>query len=215
MDDEPLQLSASALEHHLAGCRACTAWLQSAERAGRSIRVSGDVPPDLSGGILADVVLPARRIRRYRLRLRIGLAALGVVQWALAMPALFGETVGMAMPMHASHESAAWNVALGAAFLAVAIKPARAPGTLPILATFVAVLAVLSLPDLADGAVDGARLASHLGVVTGLLLTALCARSERLLPPPGSVRGADATAGRDLGAGRPAGLRPHRRRGAA
>jgi predicted anti-sigma-YlaC factor YlaD len=112
------------------------------------------------------------------------LALLGFVQWALATPALFGDTVGMQMAMHAAHENAAWNLALGASFIAVAVKPARAVGAIPILVTFVAVLGLLSLPDLAAGLVEGARLASHAGVLVGFILVTLLSRSERLRLPP-------------------------------
>ncbi|UQX87659.1 zf-HC2 domain-containing protein [Jatrophihabitans telluris] len=192
MDGEPLQLPASALDHHLATCSQCAAWLAEAERLGRALRISGQTAPDLSAAILNDVVLPARRLGRYRRRLRLGLIALGFVQWALAVPALFGNSVGMSMGVHTSHESAAWNLALGASFLAVAVKPSRASGTLPILATFVVVLSALSISDVATHAVDPARLASHIGVVLGLLLVGLVARSEWSRPrsraaAPGSV----------------------------
>ena len=192
LDGEPIQMSASALDHHLSTCVDCAAWLQAVSRIGRTLRVTGNTPPDLSGNILSDVVLPTARIHRYRMGLRAALASLGFLQWALAMPALFGDSVGMRMSMHASHESAAWNLALGASFLAVAVKPARAQGTMPILATFVGVLAVLSVGDVAAGLVDGTRLASHLGVVAGLVLVVLCARSERVLLPPGSAAGSGA-----------------------
>lgn len=130
--------------------------------------------------------------------LRSGLIVLGIVQWALAVPALFGQNIGMragmAMAAHAAHESAAWNLAMGASFLAVAVKPARTIGTLPILATFVAVLSVLSVPDVIAGAVEAARLASHAGVLLGLILVALTWRMERL-PTPGHRVVADVAAG--------------------
>jgi predicted anti-sigma-YlaC factor YlaD len=187
LDGQPLGLSATALEHHLASCVDCARWLETATRVGRSLRVTGLESPDLSAQILADVVLPAARVGRYRRGLRAALALLGFIQWALALPALFGDSVGMAMSMHASHESAAWNLALGAAFIAVAVKPVRAIGTLPILATFVAVLSVLSVPDLAAGTVPPERLASHTGVLVGLVLVALMSRSHRLTPPAGQL----------------------------
>ena len=208
LDGEPIQLPASALDHHLSTCLDCAAWLESASRIGRSIRVTGHTPPDLSGAILRDVVLPTARIRRRRISLRAALAALGLLQWALAMPALFGDGVGMRMAMHASHESAAWNLALGASFLAVAVRPSRAEGALPILATFVGVLAVLSAGDIVAGLVDGTRLASHLGVVAGLVLVVLTARSERVLPPPGETVGSGSASATDL-------TSRSRRRGAA
>lgn len=212
LDGEPIQLSAAALDHHLSTCLDCAAWLQDAARIGRSLRVTGHTPPDLSGPILQDVVLPTARLRRRRMSLRTALAALGVLQWALAMPALFGDSVGMRMAMHASHESAAWNLALGASFLAVAVRPSRAAGALPILATFVGVLAVLSAGDIAAGLVDGTRLASHLGVVAGLVLVALAARAERVLPPRGAAAGSGSTS--DSVPGSSVTARP-RRRGAA
>ncbi|HTZ44187.1 MAG TPA: zf-HC2 domain-containing protein [Jatrophihabitans sp.] len=193
LDGEPLGVSATALEHHLAACPDCAGWLAAAERAGRGLRISGVTPPDLSTRILDQVVLPAARLNRRRWTVRAGLAVLGVVQWALALPALFGQNVGMpAMSVHAAHESAAWNLAMGASFLAVAVRPARSVGTLPILATFVGVLSVLSVPDLLAGAVGASRLASHAGVLAGLVLVAALSRSERL-PAPESASGAAGT----------------------
>ena len=187
LDGEPLGLSPAALEHHLASCPDCAGWLATVERAGRSLRISATTPPDLSEAILTNVVLPHRRLARRQRLVRAGLMLLGFVQWALAMPALFGQNMAehsMAMGTHAAHESAAWNLAMGASFLAVAVKPVRAVGTLPILATFVGVLSLLSVPDLISGQVEPARLASHLGVLAGLVLVALLSRAARL-PAPG------------------------------
>lgn len=208
LDGEPIGLPASALDHHLASCTGCASWLAAAERAGRGLRISGSTPPDLSERILNRVVLPAARLNRRRWLVRGGLAVLGFVQWALALPALFGQGTAMAMSVHAAHESAAWNLAMGASFLAVAVKPARAIGTLPILATFVTVLSVLSIPDLLAGAVAAARLASHAGVLAGLVLVAMLYRSERL-PGPGPAVDRQGQAGP---AARP---RARSRRGAA
>ncbi len=205
LDGEPLGLSATALEHHLASCPACAEWLAVAERAGRGLRISGSMPPDLSERILNQVVLPVARLNRRRWLVRGGLAVLGFVQWALALPALFGQGMAMQMSVHAAHESAAWNLAMGASFLAVAVKPARAIGTLPILTTFVTVLSVLSIPDLLAGAVAAARLASHAGVLAGLVLVAMLYRSERLPVPGPAAQSAGSTTR----------TRPRSRRGAA
>ena len=188
LDGEPYGMPAAELEQHLAGCADCADWLETAERAGRGLRISGSTPPDLSERILRQVVLPAARLNRRRWLVRSGLAGLGFVQWALALPALFGQSMAMQMSVHAAHESAAWNLAMGASFLAVAVKPARAIGTLPILATFVTVLSVLSIPDVLTGSVAAARLASHAGVLAGLVLVAVLYRSERL-PGPGPAVG--------------------------
>lgn len=197
LDGEPLGLSPAALEHHLASCSDCAGWLARVERAGRSLRISATTPPDLSDSILTTVVLPHRRLARRQRLVRAGLVLLGFVQWALAMPALFGQNLAehaMAMGTHAAHESAAWNLAMGASFLAVAVKPARATGTLPILATFIGVLSLLSIPDLVTGQVEPARLASHLGVLAGLVLVALLSRAARL-PAPGVASAEPSVAG--------------------
>lgn len=176
------------LDEHLARCQECSTWLEAATRAGRLLRVSGDTPPDLSELILPDARLPAARLWRRRRALQVGLVLLAGLQLALSAPAVWGESIGMAAMhlggAHQAHESAAWNVAVGAALLAVALRPARAGGTTPILLVFVTVLAVLSVPDLLSGAVTGARLGSHAGVVLGLLLVAALARAERV-PGPG------------------------------
>jgi predicted anti-sigma-YlaC factor YlaD len=151
------------------------------------LRVSGVTPPDLSEQILRNAGLPAARLLRRRRLLQLGLVLVAALQWALAAPGAWGENIGMAamqMGAHQAHESAAWNVAVGAALLAVALRPARAAGTAPILLAFVVVLAALSVPDLLAGAVTGARLGSHAGVVLGLLLVAALARAERM-PTPG------------------------------
>ena len=188
----------SRLEGHLATCANCAAWLATASHLGRFYRVTGQNLPDLTAAVMSDVVLPVAKLNRHRRRLSLGLAVLGFVQWALALPSFFGDSVGMAMGMHAAHESAAWNLALGAAFLAVALRPSRASGTLPILATFVVVLSALSIPDLAAHDVDGSRLASHIGVVLGLVLVTLMARSERSRPHPAERQASAPTAVRSL-----------------
>lgn len=175
-------MSASALHHHLDCCVDCTAWLEQATALGRTLRVTGEVPTDLSSQILAAAALPVARVRRYQLLLRAMLALVGLVQFGLALPGLFGDQLDMQMSLHASHESAAWNCAVAAAFLAVAVRPSRASGALPMLTTFVMVLSVVSLPDLLDGAVTAGRLSSHLAVVAGLVLVLLTNRSHRLLP---------------------------------
>ena len=56
-------------------------------------------------------------------------------------------------------------------------------GLVPLLGTFVAVLAVLSVHDLIDGEVTTARELTHLATVCGLVLLVLLDRTERALPP--------------------------------
>ncbi len=183
LDGEPIGMASSALDHHLAICPGCAGWLADATRLSRTARVGASTVPDLSEQILVDAVLPARRVLRRRNQLRVLIALIGLVQLVLAAPALFGTDIGMSMSVHASHEEAAWNAALGIALLATAIRPVRAAGVLTVLATFVGLLALLSIRDVASGAVELPRLATHLAAVAGLVFVALLSRAERALPP--------------------------------
>ena len=187
LDGEPIGMASSALDHHLATCVDCARWIDEATRLTRTVRVSSAAVPDLSGHILGDAVLPARRVLRRRNQLRVLLALDGVVQLIIAGPALFGTDLGMPMATHATHEAAAWSAALGIALLATAVRPARASGVLAVLGTSVGVLTLLSIRDVAGGAVALPRLATHLAAVAGLVLVALLARAERALPPAPDV----------------------------
>lgn len=176
-------MSASALDAHLSSCPDCARWLADASRLTRQARVSAADVPDLADAITAGVVLPVRRVMRRRLLLRVALALVGAVQLGIALPALSGESLGMAMSTHAAHEGAAWNIAVAVAFLASALTPRRAAGLVPLLATFIVVLGALSIRDVAAGAVSLARVATHLAALAGLVLLVLLDRAERALPP--------------------------------
>jgi predicted anti-sigma-YlaC factor YlaD len=129
------------------------------------------------------VTLPARRVLRRRRVLRLGLLLAGVAQLLIGLPALTGDSIGMAMSAHGAHEAAAWNLALAVAFVAAASLPRRAAGLVPLLGTFLVVLGALSIRDLAAGAVSAGRLATHLAALAGLLLLVALDRAERALPP--------------------------------
>ena len=139
--------------------------------------------PDIADDIAAAVVLPVRRVLRRRSLLRMGLLIVGLAQLAVGVPALTGRSIGMAMAAHAAHETAAWNLALAAAFVAVAAVPRRAAGLIPLLGTFLVVLGALSVHDYADGAVTADRLATHVAALAGLILLIALDRAERALPP--------------------------------
>ena len=154
-------MSASNLDAHLASCSDCARWASAAERATRLMRLDVTPVPDLADRITQDVALPARRIARHRLTLRAALAVVGVVQVVVGLPAGLGDSIGMAMSMHGAHESAAWNLAVGIAFLAAALVPRRSAGLIPLLGTFLVVLTALSIRDIAAHAVTAPRLATH------------------------------------------------------
>jgi predicted anti-sigma-YlaC factor YlaD len=183
LDGEPLGLSASSLEHHLATCANCARWAEDAARATRLTRLDVRPVPDLSADIAARIALPARRVLRRRHLLRLGLLLAGVAQLIIGLPALTGDSIGMAMSAHGAHEAAAWNLAIAAAFVAAASVPRRAAGLIPLLGTFLLVLGALSVRDYAAGSVTADRLATHLAAVIGLVLLIALDRAERALPP--------------------------------
>jgi predicted anti-sigma-YlaC factor YlaD len=176
-------MSASALDHHLETCPDCARWAAEAGRATRLARLDVTPVPDLSAQITAGIALPARRILRRRLALRAALGLTGMAQLAIGLPALTGDSMGMAMSAHGAHETAAWNLAIGVAFVAAAVLPRRATGLIPLLGTFTLVLGALSVRDLAAGSVTVGRLATHLAVLVGLVLLIVLDRAERALPP--------------------------------
>lgn len=195
LDGEPLGLSAAALTEHLRACADCARWSEAAARITRLARLDVTPVPDLADTITAGIALPARRVLRRRYLLRAALVLAGLAQLGIGLPAVLGDSVGMAMAAHATHEAGAWNLAIGVAFLGAALVPRRPAGLIPLLATFTVVLAVLSIHDLADGAVTVARLGSHVAVVVGLVLLISLDRAQRALPPlrpsTGEGRGED------------------------
>ncbi|MGN6607677.1 MAG: zf-HC2 domain-containing protein [Jatrophihabitans sp.] len=176
-------MPSAAFEAHRAACSLCATWADDAARLHRLVRVRAVDVPDLSAAITADVVLPAGRVNRWRLTLRMGLVLAGLAQIVLGLLGSAGDSVGMAMSMHATHENAAFNLAIAAAFVAAAASPRRASGLVPLLATFMLVLIGLSIHDVADGEVTVSRLATHLGVLIGLVMLVVLDRLERALPP--------------------------------
>lgn len=176
-------MSGSALDAHLASCPDCARWVDESARLTRLARLDVTLVPDLTAAITARVALPARRVLRRRHLLRAALLLVGVVQLVIGLPALAGDSLGMAMSAHGAHEAAAWNLAIGVALVAVALVPRRAAGLVPLLGTFIAVLGALSAHDIAAGTVTGSRLATHAAAVVGLVLLIALDRAERALPP--------------------------------
>jgi predicted anti-sigma-YlaC factor YlaD len=170
----------------------------------------------MAGIDVTEAVLPAAPGRgrgRLAVALRLLLGALGLAQLVLGLlqvtmfrsaetSTLHGTTVDGATPGHLWHESAAWNVAIGAGFLWVATRRGRPVGIVPVLTVFLAALVMLSAGDVIAGEVAGARLASHGFVLTGYLIVLALSRASLDLAPPGG-RGL-ARPGSSAGAGEPA-----------
>ncbi len=176
-------MSTAALENHLTTCTECARWSNATTRLTRLARLGLARVPDLSATIMADAVLPARRVLRRRRWLRLALLLVALGQLGIALPSLAGDAVGMVMSQHAAHEAAAWNLAIAVAFLGAVLAPRRAAGLVPLLATFVVVLSALSAHDIAAGSASPGRVVTHAAAVLGLVVLLLLDRAERALPP--------------------------------
>jgi predicted anti-sigma-YlaC factor YlaD len=185
------------VDAHLAGCANCRAWWDDAAAVTRLARTGSAVPAvDVVAAVLP--AAPGRGRFRLAVGLRVLLGGLGAAQVFLGLAQVaalatagghaYDVTVGGgASPNHLWHESAAWNVALGAGFLWVASRRTRPAGIVPVLTAFVAVLGLLSTGDVLAGRVQGLRLASHGLVVAGyLILVALTRPGLTFGDPPGS-----------------------------
>jgi predicted anti-sigma-YlaC factor YlaD len=181
LDGESDAAEQARVEEHLAGCAACRAWREDAVVVTRRARTGVAEPaPDLVARVVG--AAPGPRVRCWAAAARVGLGVVGAAQALVGLASLLGASqqhdamaadpmmvlgAGMA---HATHESAAWNLALGVAFLAGALWTRHLAGLLPVLGAFIAVLAVLSGIDLVAGRVEPVRVVSHLVLVAGFLL---------------------------------------------
>lgn len=127
---------------------------------------------------------PSRRARLVSV-LFIALAAVGAGQLMLGLAQVGGGSTGehshagaglTATPGHLWHESAAWNVAVGAAFLFIGLRRNRPTGLVPLLSAFVGMLLLLSVNDLTAGRVEVARLVGHGFVIAGYLIVVTLSR---------------------------------------
>jgi predicted anti-sigma-YlaC factor YlaD len=178
LDGEDAPGERELTDRHLAGCARCATWLDAAAEVTRLARTAA-VPPAKPVELA-----PAHANRRPRLAigLRVALAAIGLAQFLLGA----AQVAGLGRDEHAHdavlgaghlwHESAAWNLALGAGFAFVALRRTRPTGMLPTLTAFVGVLTLLSASDIIDGRVAAGRLASHAFLICGWLVTLALSR---------------------------------------
>ncbi|MBX7269374.1 zf-HC2 domain-containing protein [Micromonospora sp. Llam7] len=196
---------------HLKSCAGCRAWLESAAGVTRRARTQVVTTlPDLTGAIVAAAPPPRRRWHRLRTAadpsrwaatlggranvvtgLRAALGLLGAVQLILGLAQIGRSELSEHLHgtgQHLWHESAAWNVAVGAGFLFVALRRTSPSGLLPMLSAFVVTLVLLSVNDLVASQVAVERLVSHGFLVVGYLITAMLAHSSRQPGDPSDRR---------------------------
>ncbi len=198
LDGEDDPAGRPAVDAHLAECAGCRGWLDQAAAVNRLTRLGVPAAPDLSGKILAELPAPAPRRRLpSATMLYVALALVGAVQLILGLGQVGGGVAGVhvhtgldATPGHLWHESAAWNVAVGAGYLFIALRRSRPSGLVPMLTAFVGMLLLLSVNDLTAGRVDATRLVSHGFVILGYLLVVGLSRIPGgFAAPPGAGRG--------------------------
>jgi predicted anti-sigma-YlaC factor YlaD len=200
LDGEVEPIDAALTDAHLLRCAGCRAWHADAAAAIRLFRVQQVVghpagPDDLLAALDAHGVLPAETRKpsavkpRFRgaagrwvlvAGLRVLLGAFGAAQFVLGIAQV--TDAATATDLHGSgsghlwHESAAWNVAIGAGFGWIASRRGRPAGALPMLTAFVALLALLSVNDVLAGRVETARLLSHGFVLAGYAIVVALTR---------------------------------------
>jgi predicted anti-sigma-YlaC factor YlaD len=207
LDGEDDPVDRERLDEHLGGCAECREWLDQAATVNRLTRTGVAMPVrDLSAAIMAalpDAGVPAkaswwRPIRtRLATALYLALAGVGTIQLILGLDQVGGGAsdthvhVGLdAAPGHLWHESAAWNVAVGAGYLFIALRRNRPTGVVPMMTAFVGMLLLLSFNDLTADRVDSTRLVSHGFVILGyLLVVALSKVTVEAARPPGARAG--------------------------
>jgi len=181
LDGESPGIPQQWVDEHLAGCAACRGWAEAAAEVTRRARLTPvDVAiPDVTAAVLAR--LPGAQVRGPRrwvdVALRVALLVAGIGQLVVGLPALdgSGHVAHMAMPVHLSHETGAWNLALAACFLGVAVLPRLAAGALPFLLSFTALLGWVTVGDLTAGRVPADRAVGHLLLVAGAVLVSVLA----------------------------------------
>ncbi|MGA8116904.1 MAG: zf-HC2 domain-containing protein [Actinocatenispora sp.] len=194
LDGETAGTQLGMAHAHLSGCDECRRWQGAAEEVDRLVRArASDPAPDLTERVLAALhadptvrltpAAPGLRTRsRRRQLLRAGVATAAVLQLLLGLPELFACLDGTG-GSHASHEIAAFSLALSAGFLLAAWRPERARPMLPVAVVLSAALLVVAGMDIANATIALAHELVHLlTVVQAVLLWAL----GRSLGTPGT-----------------------------
>ncbi|WP_173164883.1 zf-HC2 domain-containing protein [Phytohabitans suffuscus] len=197
LDGEDGPAERAATDAHLAGCAACRRWFDAAAQVTRMVRTSVVTHEVRVGDEVLDAA-PGRGRARVIAAVRVALGALGVVQFLLGAAQIGGFAAGRHLhtfgvgPDHLWHESAAWNVAIGAGFAWIALTKGPGSGLIPTLTAFVAALSLLTASDVIAGRVDLDRVLSHAFVLVGYVLVVLL---SRLQPARGGPAGGQRTPG--------------------
>ncbi len=189
LDGEDPGRPLAVVERHLGECDDCRSFAVKAESLHRSVRLGPAGPmPDLTPAILHAIGRETggreSAPRKRNLGLRICLALIGVLQIAVALPALvLGDDAGL--PVHTARHIGSFTAALAVGFLFVAWRPERATGLLPVATALVAFVIGTTVVDVVSGQTAAFSESSHVTEVVGLLVTWLLTRPDLVLRPRG------------------------------
>lgn len=206
IDGEDPGMADRLIDGHLQRCGPCREFASAtmALRQRVAVRVA-DAVPDLTASVMATAA-PLRRAARGDASARSVVGSSGAVagpargshwsRWALLVvglsqlvvavpPMIFGYDAGASM--HAARELGAWNVALGAALLAVVLRPARAGGLVPFAGALALTMVLGAVADLVSGRTAVVAESQHLLELVGLVLLWITAR--RPVDPGGLLDG--------------------------
>ncbi|MBS1690923.1 MAG: DUF2275 domain-containing protein [Actinobacteria bacterium] len=187
IDGEREPVPSARVDEHVRGCAQCAAWFALAQDQALQLRslVRGATPGPADPGAPADPD-PARPVGNPHRGPRATLAAVGLIQLALAVAQAAGVDFGLvaghhgaATGAHLLNESTAWSAALGLAGLAAALRPRLAAGLACVAGAYAVVLACYVAADAVAGQVTTARMISHLPVLALAAAALLVWRGER------------------------------------
>jgi hypothetical protein len=147
-------------------------------RQHRDALLLGSAPPPRSSDLATEVVKAARRFDRAAVApvLRVALVATGALMLVVHVPDLFrGGDHDMAE--HVARHAAVCPVAFAIALGAVALRPTRARGLLPVTVALAAALLVTAAIDILRGVTPIMAETDHLTEIAGAVLVWLTARS--------------------------------------
>ncbi len=191
VDGEDPGLPVDAVERHVRACADCARYRDESLALRRLARLdTAPAVPDLTARVLGAIGEEASPARPSALRL--GLAAIAIVQLVASLPALvLGDDAGL--PAHTARHLGSFGAALAIGFLFVAWKPQRVTGILPVAVALVVCLLASSAFDVAEGSAAAVGELGHATELVGVVLLWLMAGAPgaQHLPGGSRLRGAD------------------------
>lgn len=190
LDGEAPGIADELVDAHLRSCAPCRSFATGAEGLNRRTAVRPvEAVPDLTASILASAErarpVPAVAVAGAGTELattsgahwsRWALLVVALTQLLSALPGLVVGRDGEGAT-HLARELGAWDVALAVALAWVVIRPERAAGLVPFVATVAAAMVGTATLDVIAGRADALAESRHLLELVGLALLVIVARN--------------------------------------